>query len=102
MKAALIVSMGLLALGGCASQVVSIRTVPAQTPAADSAAAAANAAAFAEAVAAEAVVAEPAPGSPVRDGPPAVPLLTPADAPPMYTYDPWERFNRSAFRFNAR
>lgn len=107
MKAALIVSMGLLALGGCASQVVSIRTVPAQTPAADSAAAAANAAAFADAVAAEAAEAaasEPATGSPpeVRNGPAAAPLLTPADAPPMYTYDPWERFNRSAYRFNAR
>ena len=103
------VSLGLLALGGCASQVVSIRSVPAQTPAADSAAAAAaNAAAFADAIAAEAVAAEagaaePATGSPeVRDAPPAVPLLTPADAPPMYTYDPWERFNRFAYRFNAR
>jgi phospholipid-binding lipoprotein MlaA len=28
--------------------------------------------------------------------------LTPEDAPPMYTYDPWERFNRLAYRFNAR
>jgi phospholipid-binding lipoprotein MlaA len=28
--------------------------------------------------------------------------LTPEDAPPMYTYDPWERFNRFAYRFNAR
>ena len=43
MKAALVMSVGLLALSGCASQMVSIRTVPAQTPAADSAAAAANA-----------------------------------------------------------
>jgi phospholipid-binding lipoprotein MlaA len=30
------------------------------------------------------------------------PLVTPADAPPMYTYDPWERLNRSTYRFNAR
>jgi phospholipid-binding lipoprotein MlaA len=103
-KAALIASMGLLALGGCASQVVSIRSVPAQTPAADSAAAAANAAAFAEAAAAEAAAEEPANGSSpeARERPTAAPLLTPADAPPMYTYDPWERFNRSAYRFNAR
>jgi phospholipid-binding lipoprotein MlaA len=90
-KAALILSAILLALGGCASQVVSIRTVPAQTPAADNTAAAANAAAFAEAVAAEPQETNAAP-----------PLLTPADAPPMYTYDPWERLNRFTYRFNAR
>ena len=30
------------------------------------------------------------------------PPLTAADAPPMYTYDPWERLNRSTYRFNAR
>jgi phospholipid-binding lipoprotein MlaA len=91
LKAALILSAILLALGGCASQVVSIRTVPAQTPAADNTAAAANAAAFAEAVAAETQETNAAP-----------PLLTPADAPPMYTYDPWERLNRFTYRFNAR
>jgi phospholipid-binding lipoprotein MlaA len=33
--------------------------------------------------------------------PPIVPLTT-ADAPSMYTYDPWERFNRFSYRFNAR
>jgi phospholipid-binding lipoprotein MlaA len=94
-------SVGLLALSGCASQIVSIRRVPDQTPAADSAAAAASAAAFAEAVAG---VAEPANGSapPLHEGQEAAPLLTPADAPPMYTYDPWERYNRFTYRFNAR
>jgi phospholipid-binding lipoprotein MlaA len=103
-KAAVFMSMGLLALGGCASQMVSIRSVPDQTPAADNAAAVANAAAFAEAIAAEAVAAEPANGSApeIRDAPEAAPPLTAADAPPMYTYDPWERFNRFAYRFNAR
>jgi phospholipid-binding lipoprotein MlaA len=107
-KAAVLMSVSLLALGGCASQMVSIRSVPDQTPAADTAAAVANAAAFAEAVAtesaAESVAAEPANASSreVRDGPEAAPPLTPADAPPMYTYDPWERFNRFAYRFNAR
>jgi ABC-type transporter lipoprotein component MlaA len=30
-----------------------------------------------------------------------VPLTT-ADAPSMYTYDPWERLNRFTYRFNAR
>ena len=91
MKAALLLSAMLLALGGCASRVVSMRTVPAQTPAADNTAATANAAAFAEAVAAE-----------TQDTNAALPLLTPADAPPMYTYDPWERLNRFTYRFNAR
>jgi phospholipid-binding lipoprotein MlaA len=83
-------------LDGCASQVLSIRTVPDQTPAADNAAAAANAAAFADAVAAES-----ANGS-AQEAQDAPPLLTPADAPPMYTYDPWERLNRFTYRFNAR
>ena len=83
-------------LGGCASQVLSIRTVPDQTPAADNAAAAANAAAFAEAVAAESANESP------QQTQEAPPLLTPADAPPMYTYDPWERLNRFTYRFNAR
>ncbi|HXP64076.1 MAG TPA: VacJ family lipoprotein [Steroidobacteraceae bacterium] len=98
MKAAAL--LGLLALGlcGCASQVASIRTVPDQTPAADNAAAAANAAAFANAVAAESAEFSAseahAPDAPV--------LITPADAPPMYTYDPWERLNRFTYRFNAR
>ena len=89
-----------LALGGCASQVISIRTVPDQTPAADNAAAAANAAAvnaaaFSEAVAADAI-------SSATDAQETAPPLTPADAPPMYTYDPWERLNRFTYRFNAR
>jgi phospholipid-binding lipoprotein MlaA len=83
-------------LEGCASQVLSIRTVPDQTPAADNAAAAANAAAFADAVAAESA------NSSAQEAQNAPPLLTPADAPPMYTYDPWERLNRFTYRFNAR
>ena len=96
MKPAVLLA-GLLAalLEGCASQVLSIRTVPDQTPAADNAAAAANAAAFGDAIAAES-----ANGS--AEAQDAPPLLTPADAPPMYTYDPWERLNRFTYRFNAR
>jgi phospholipid-binding lipoprotein MlaA len=89
---------GLLAallLDGCASQVLSIRTVPDQTPAADNAAAATNAAAFADAVAAESANSS-------AEAQNAPPPLTPADAPPMYTYDPWERLNRFTYRFNAR
>ena len=84
----------LLALTGCASQSLSIRTQPQQTPAADAAAAAANAEAFAEA-AGNAPLGDRAP-------PPDVAPVTAADAPPMYTYDPWERLNRFTYRFNAR
>ncbi|HSZ07931.1 MAG TPA: VacJ family lipoprotein [Steroidobacteraceae bacterium] len=98
MRSAVITGGMLLALGGCASQAVSIRKVPDQTPAADSAAAAASATAFAEAIAAESANATSA----QVPGEEAAPPLTPADAPPMYTYDPWERFNRLAYRFNAR
>ena len=36
-----------------------------------------------------------------EDAEPLVPL-TVADAPSMYTYDPWERLNRFSYRFNAR
>ena len=98
MKAALFMSASLLVLTGCASQKLSIRSVPAQTPAADAAAAEANAAAFAEAVAAESAI----DAAPDVQGQEAAPLLTPADAPPLYTYDPWERYNRFTYRFNAR
>ena len=96
MKAAVVLVIFAGMLGGCASQVLSIRTVPDQTPAADNAAAAANAAAFAEAVAAESANESP---QQAQDAPPP---LTPADAPSMYTYDPWERLNRFTYRFNAR
>jgi phospholipid-binding lipoprotein MlaA len=106
-KAAVFMSMGLLALGGCASQMVSIRKVPDQTPAADSAAATANATAFADAAAAESAnlaAAESANESSteVRERQQTPVLLTSEDAPPLYTYDPWERLNRFTYRFNAR
>jgi phospholipid-binding lipoprotein MlaA len=87
-----LVCVSLLA-GGCASRDFYIRSLPAQTPAADIAvdiqqrqAMLAEAAARADATPAEGI------------GPP----LTPADAPSMHTYDPWERMNRFTYRFNAR
>ena len=88
-----------LALAGCASQVISIRTIPDQTPAADNAAAAASAEAFADAVAAESATGSAGEARPKAE---PLPLLSPEDAPPMYTYDPWERLNRFTYRFNAR
>jgi phospholipid-binding lipoprotein MlaA len=107
-RPAVCVVFAALALGGCASQVLTIRTVPDETPAADNAAAAANAAAFAEAAATETAndtaqgTAQGTAHDRAHDAAPAVPLVTPADAPPMYTYDPWERLNRFTYRFNAR
>jgi phospholipid-binding lipoprotein MlaA len=83
-----------IALGGCASQSLSIRRVPSEHPAAENAAAAENEAAFAAAAASESDKAAAA-------GPAERPV-TPADAPSMYTYDPWERANRFTYRFNAR
>jgi phospholipid-binding lipoprotein MlaA len=91
-KAAFFLSVGVLALTGCASQTISIRTMPAETPAADNAAALANATRVAADLAAESAKES------AQDAPP----VTPADAPPMYTYDPWERMNRFTYRFNAR
>ena len=105
MRAAVLLGIVALALGGCASHVASIRKVPDQTPAADNAAAAANAAAFAEAAAAESgndSAREAHEARETHEAHDASPLLTPADAPPMYTYDPWERLNRFTYRFNAR
>jgi phospholipid-binding lipoprotein MlaA len=89
----------LMLLGGCASQTLSIRTVPDDQPAEESAAAAAAAAAFAEAAAS--ANAEQASEKQVSAAD-ALPLIMPADAPPMYTYDPWERLNRFTYRFNSR
>jgi phospholipid-binding lipoprotein MlaA len=97
------VASGLLAiaLGGCASQSVSIRSLPPEDPAAENAAAAESAAAFAVAAAtAGAAGAEAARDA--KDAQDALPPVTPADAPSMYTYDPWERLNRFTYRFNAR
>ncbi len=82
-----------LHLGGCASQGIIIHRMPPETPAADNAAAVQKMAALAEAKkAAESRQPNADAGAP----------LTPADAPPFKTYDPWERVNRFTYRFNAR
>lgn len=84
-----------LAVGvaGCATQGVVIHRMPPETPAADNAAAIKKDAALASA-ARDAADKE----HDEQDVPP----LTPADAPSMRTYDPWERLNRFDYRFNAR
>jgi phospholipid-binding lipoprotein MlaA len=93
-------------LGGCASE-VSIRTLPPENPAAKNASSAAMAATF---TAAEASANQSANNSNSGNGNAggnasdnaAAPPVTPADAPSMHTYDPWERINRFTYRFNAR
>jgi phospholipid-binding lipoprotein MlaA len=121
--------LGILAIvQGCASQSVSIRSLPPEHPAAENAAAVESAAAFAAATKAngaetEANAAETkanaaevkANGAETKgsstasetgraspDAPETLPPVTPEDAPSMYTYDPWERVNRFTYRFNAR
>jgi phospholipid-binding lipoprotein MlaA len=96
MRALLLAGMAGLAMGGCASHNPSIRRLPDATPAADNAAAvqqAAEIAAAAGAIQARAL-------SP--DASQAVTPLTPADAPSMYSYDPFERVNRRIYKFNAQ
>jgi phospholipid-binding lipoprotein MlaA len=128
----LLIGMVGLAAGGCATQEFSMRSLPRETPAAENASAVRNAEALEAsdlpAVGAPAAspsqsvtssagalpggttsmqAAQPsaatagAPTAGRSDAEPLVPL-TAADAPSMYTYDPWERFNRFSYRFNAR
>jgi phospholipid-binding lipoprotein MlaA len=96
MRPLLLLSVAALALCGCASQPLSIRRLPPERPAAATAAAVKHAA---EVTAAAKESAERAASQDVSQ---AVTPLTAADAPSMYTYDPWERLNRSIYRFNAR
>lgn len=83
-------------LCGCSAQSFSIRRLPDQTPAADNAAAIRRAA---EIEAAATAIARPQGAANASS---EVTPLTPADAPSMNTYDPWQRMNRSFYRFNAR
>lgn len=94
MKAPICVVLILMALGGCATQSFSMRTLPDETPAADNARAIQRAAQLAGANG------ESNPAVPAADA--SAVRVTAADAPPMYTYDPWERMNRFSYRFNAR
>jgi phospholipid-binding lipoprotein MlaA len=118
----LLMGLGAVLLAGCATRDFSMRSVPPETPAAENASAIRNAEAVEEAErAASSPGSGAAPGVTDKPGPisrggqgasnaaadqggseePFVPLTT-ADAPSMYTYDPWERLNRFSYRFNAR
>ena len=100
MRFALGLGILVIALAGCASHSISIRSLPPENPAAENAAAVESAAAFAAAVTASAAASET--GRAAQDAQQALPPVTPADAPSLYTYDPWERINRFTYRFNAR
>jgi phospholipid-binding lipoprotein MlaA len=98
-----VLGLGILVIAqaGCASQSISIRSLPPEDPAAENAAAAESAAAFAAAATTPSAAAGETARS-TQDAQEALPPVTPADAPSMYTYDPWERINRFTYRFNAR
>ena len=100
MRSVVVIGILVIALAGCASQSISIRSLPPQNPAADKEADMQSAAAFAAAVEANETTGET--GRASQDAREALPPLSAADAPSMYTYDPWERVNRFTYRFNAR
>jgi phospholipid-binding lipoprotein MlaA len=95
-RATALICVASCALFGCASQELTIRRLPPETPAADNAAAIKSAAALAAAATAASE------GATSAASEHEVVPLTPADAPSMYSYDPWERINRFTYRFNAR
>ena len=116
MRGRVAVGLVVLVLCGCATEGVSVHRLPDETPAADKAVAIAQmqaamgsgATGSAEmgvgatgAGSTEASAAAAGAGNVSADGSVASPL-TPADAPSMYTYDPFERVNRFTYRFNAR
>jgi phospholipid-binding lipoprotein MlaA len=95
------------ALGGCASRGVQFHSLPPETPAADNAADIAKAQSLAAAAALQAKQSAASSGGERQGSNEAkeaeeIPLVTPADAPSMTTYDPWGRLNRFTYRFNAR
>lgn len=100
MRFAALAALLAVTLGGCASQSISMRNLPAEDPAAENAAAVESAAAFAAAATANAPAVDA--GQAFDEAAVAHPPVTPADAPSMVSYDPWERFNRFTYRFNAR
>jgi phospholipid-binding lipoprotein MlaA len=98
MRLGALAAVAAVGLCGCAPEGMILHRMPAETPAADNAAAIQRAASLAAAAeAAERMNA----GLEARGEAWALPL-TPADAPPPKTYDPWEPLNRFNYRFNAR
>jgi phospholipid-binding lipoprotein MlaA len=94
----LLAAITALIVSGCASQGVAIHSLPPQTPAADHAVAMERLEQM-KATAAEARAHQPSTERPEEQ---PLPPVTMADAPSMYTYDPWEHMNRFTYRFNTR
>ncbi len=94
MKARAAASCVLLMLCGCATDGFDMHRLPPQTPAADNAAAIKKAA--------EVAAAARAAAQSERQNAASPPPFTAADAPPLQTYDPWQRLNRFSYRLNAR
>jgi phospholipid-binding lipoprotein MlaA len=100
MRSIVAIAILVMAQAGCASQRISIRSLPPENPAAEKEADVQSAAAFAAAVEASETTGET--GRAAQGAQEVLPPVTAADAPSMYTYDPWERINRFTYRFNAR
>ncbi len=93
-------TVAVLALCGCATREVQFHHWPAETPAADNKA---DIAKMQGLQAAATAGSKPAPAqSPDAGAEPQPPKVSPADAPSLKTFDPWERLNRFTYRFNAR
>lgn len=102
MSGRLAIGLVVLVLCGCATEGVSVHRLPDETPAADKAVAVARMqAAMGSATMGSEATGSAETGGWASDSNAPVPL-TPADAPSMYTYDPFERVNRFTYRFNAR
>ena len=88
----------------CASGPVRVRKLAPETPAANIEAAKQRQVALQAILAEEARLAQAAKDAPAGGAvdTPVTPPVKPSDAPSMQTYDPYERFNRAVYRFNAR
>jgi len=94
-------AIALALLGGCATREVQFHRLPAETPAANNAADIARVQGL-QAAAAAAHDTHAASEADANSAKPVPPPVTPAQAPPMTTYDPWARLNRFTYRLNAR
>lgn len=104
-RTSMLAMMAVLALtSACATGPVRVRTLPPETPAANIEAAKQRQVALQAILAEEARLAQAAKEAPTTGttDAPVTPPVKPSDAPSMQTYDPYERFNRAMYRFNAR
>ncbi len=102
-RASILGLVAVLALtSACASGPVRVRKLPPETPAANIEAARQRQIALQAILADEARLAAAPADATVAGDAPVSPPVQPSDAPSMRTHDPFERFNRAMYRFNAR